>query len=176
MTDMSQHRFAEYATSGAFNISLTRRQVGALSLFATHDSWSGIGYDSLERKGLISILPQEGGRPPVAKITAAGIKVAGLCSIAGLTNAPMPDEAREIDALHAELAELRRANAILTEDSFSLYARAQELQIQVEMLRAEKEGGHFPKPMVTLKDPKPERRAEDMLFLQAAENDEGASA
>lgn len=166
MADLSQSRFAEYATSGAFNISLTRRQVSALSMFADRDEWQATGYESLERKGLINVLPREGYRAPVAKITAAGVCVAQLCAMAGLTNTALPDWVSEIDALHAEIAELRRVNAEITEDCHSLHARAQALEIEIRELRAEKAGGRFPKPMITLKDRQPEKCVSEMKFMR----------
>lgn len=165
MSDMSQARFAEYATSGAFNISLTRRQVSALAMFSDRDEWSAIGYDSLERKGLITVLPRAGHHPPAARITAAGVSVAHLCAMAGLTNTTPPEHSTEIDALHVEIAELRRLNAELAEDCHSMHARAQALGIELRELQAEKAGGRFPRPMVMLKDRQPDKAVEDMIFM-----------
>lgn len=106
MTELSHHRFAEYATSGAFSISLTRRQVSNLALLAQLDTTASIpGADPLERKGLMTTLPAADDNTGfgMSHITPAGLLVAQLCALAGLTNAPVATEAQVIEDLHRQL-------------------------------------------------------------------------
>ena len=77
--------FREYATSGAFTLSLTRNQVQGLSLCREGaEDWLS-GLQSLERKGLIARIGADGRQ---VRLTAPGLHTLALCRIAGLTNGP----------------------------------------------------------------------------------------
>lgn len=164
--DNSTHRFADYATSGAFQIGLTRSQIASLVQVAGGDHTAYVGMtaaSALLRKGLV-ILTESAGRGDQAQIraTAAGILVANLCAMAGLTNSAIPDLAAEVDRQNEEIDGLRRRLFDIGEDNWSLRARLEATEIECNQLRANMAGGHFPRPMVTLRDRQPEKPVEAM--------------
>lgn len=165
-------RFAEYATSGAFAIGLTRSQVASLSLI------NGIGgglYSSgasLERKGLVEAISS--GTAPFGavgteyRLTQAGTLVLELCRLAGLANGDAV-VAAEIAGLHRDLEEARHQARDARERMTSVHARLQEAEFELEdarreiaraqspvRLREEFQGRHEAEIRVRLRDPLPD--------------------
>lgn len=168
--DSAALRFADYATSGAFQIGLTRTQISSLMQIAAgdHDIYPGMAtFGALERKGLVHMV-EASGRADRAQLrpTAAGLLVAQLCSMAGLTNSAAPDLAEAVDRLTEEIAAMRIQAFQMAEDSWSLKARLEESEMQRTTLQAEKAGGYWPQPMVRLKDRQPDRPVAAMTFMQ----------
>ena len=164
--DSATLRFADYATSGAFQIGLTRGQIATLMQVAGGDysPHPQTTIYALERKGLTQIVESSGHSPAQVRPTAAGILVAQLCAMAGLTNSAVPDLAQHVDTLTEEIAQMRVKMFEMTEDCWSMQARLAAQEIALSALRAEKEGGFFPNPMVRLRDRQPGKSAEAMAF------------
>ena len=170
MTDLTTSRFADYATSGAFAIGLTRGQIATLALIAGGDynpapHMATIG--ALERKGLARVIDGDGRKLPAqVRPTAAGALVAQLCAMAGLTNSDPPDLAAQMDRLTDDLAAARGDLATMADDCWSIRARMEAAERERDALAAEKVGGAWPKPLVTLKDRQPGKPVEAMAFTR----------
>jgi len=149
---MSNARFSEYATSGAFSMSLSRHQVSALAMIAdgAGSSWH-LSDASLERKGLVE---------PVAKPsdhqddrvefrpTLAGLLCARLVREAGLSNGPDDPIAAELADLRRELEQRRHEAATNRDVAWSALARKEEAERELEeaqrelrLFRTESAGG-----------------------------------
>lgn len=168
--DSASLRFADYATSGAFQVGLTRTQIATLMQVASGDytpfpHMGTIG--ALERKGLTQMV-EAAGKTDHAQVrpTAAGILVAQLCTLAGLTNSATPDLAEQVDRMTAEIATMRVKAFEMGEDWWSLRARLEAALLEIETLKAEKAGGYFPRPLVTLKDRQPDKPLDGMIFAR----------
>lgn len=180
--DSASLRFADYATSGAFQIGLTRSQIATLMQIAggDHSPWPHMAtIGALERKGLAQMV-ESAGKQNDAQVrpTAAGLLVAALCSIAGLTNAAPPDLAEQVDALTGELGQMRVRMFEMGQDCWSMRARLESAEQERDALRAEKAGGSFPRPMVRLRDQQPDKPVEAMAFVRdgLGQPDGGADA
>src|ERR1700748_2654393 len=104
----ANERFAEYATSGAFALTLTRAQVSQLAIMA--DGGDVYAPHALLRKGLADELPRPdlGEDRSEVRATRAGLLAAELCAEAGLTNRNSGGaEHNEIERLHALVTRLR---------------------------------------------------------------------
>lgn len=79
-------RFASYATSTAFNLSLSKRMVDAVMRLASQGQGShGWGVDGLIKRGLAEPAHGEERKMyPEVRLTEAGMAVARLCEMAGL--------------------------------------------------------------------------------------------
>ena len=168
--DSATLRFADYATSGAFQIGLTRGQIATLMQIAGGDysPYSHMGtIGALERKGLCQTV-EASGKFDHAQVrpTAAGLLVAQLCSIAGLTNAVPDALAEAVDRLTEEIAGLRVKTFEMAEDCWSMRARLETSEAERAALEAEKRGGYWPRPIITLKDRQPGKRFEAMVFMR----------
>jgi len=164
--DSATLRFADYATSGAFQIGLTRGQITTLMQIAGGDysPYPQTSIYALERKGLTQTVESSGLSAAQVRPTAAGILVAQLCAMAGLTNSTIPELAQHVDNLTDEIAQMRVKMFEMSEDCWSMQARLDAQEIALTALRAEKEGGGFPKPMVRLRDRQPDKPVEAMAF------------
>jgi len=168
MYDAATLRFADYATSGAFQIGLTRGQIATLMQIAGGDHspyphMATIG--ALERKGLAQSVESAGlSNPAQVRPTAAGLLVAQLCAMAGLTNSQAPDLATQVDRLTDEVGQMRVKMFEMAEDCHSMNARLDAANLELASLQAEKAGGYFPRPMVTLRDRQPDKPIEAMAF------------
>lgn len=152
--------FREYATSGAFTLSLSRNQVQGLSLCrGGADDWVS-GLQVLERKGLVVRLGPDGRQ---VRLTAPGLHTLALCRIAGLTNGPDEELHTEIADLHRQLDHAICTVEDLTEKNWSLAARLEEAEGRVKALEAERDGGQWPKPMVRLRDKHPGIHTADLI-------------
>lgn len=161
-------RFADYATSGAFQVGLTRGQIATLVQVADgdHNPVPHMGtIGALERKGLVRIIEGDG-RYATAQVrpTAAGALVAQLCAMAGLTNTAVADLAVQLERLTDDLAEARAKLAAMADDSWTLRARMEAAESARDALQAEKDGRGFAKPLITLKDRQPGKPIEAMEF------------
>lgn len=152
--------FREYATSGAFALTLSRNQVHGLSLCrgGAHDWLSGL--QALERKGLVVRLGPAGRQ---VRLTLPGLHTLALCSLAGLTNGPDDEVQSEVADLHRQLDSALKQVADLTEKNWSLAARLEEAEGRVKELEAERDGGRWPKPMVRLRDKHPGTPTSDLI-------------
>lgn len=159
-------RFADYATSGAFQIGLTRGQIATLMQIAGGDynAYPHMGtIGALERKGLAQVVESSGrGDQAQARPTAAGLLVAQLCTMAGLTNSATPDLAEQVDRLTEEIAALRVRMFEATADNWSLLARLEAAELARAELQAEKDGKGLARPWITLKDRQPGKPIAEM--------------
>lgn len=108
---MNNPRFSDYVTSGAFVMSLTRNQISGLStVCASGEGWIP-NAASLERKGLVELLPAPGkfeAERTEYRATRAGLLCAALIYEAGLSNGPPDPVAAEFDAMRAEMLACRQ--------------------------------------------------------------------
>ncbi len=153
--------FREYATSGAFTLSLSRNQVQGLSLCRDGaDDWVS-ALQALERKGLVTRLGPEGRR---VHLTAPGIHTLALCRLAGLTNGPDDELHGELADLHQRLDQALRTVEDLSDKNWSLAARLQEAEGRVKALESERDGGHWRPPLVRLRDKHPGTPTDDLVL------------
>jgi len=167
--DAPNAAFQDYATSGAFQVSLARNQVAALAMAVggLKDQFAGLSVAALVRKGLlVPVLAQPGSfadaTDPVRmeyRPTAEGLHVAALCGLAGLTNGAPEPLAAEISALHADLAAARAKLHEALLDRRSLVVRLEAAEHQRDTLALEKSRGFdVPDgPRIRLRDPRPNR-------------------
>ncbi|MGK7653171.1 hypothetical protein ACSQ76_12370 [Roseovarius sp. B08] len=158
MTDHSVERFKEYSTSGAFNLSLSRAQVSALSMIAEHGDAviGGHTQRALHHKGLISDIRANDGRLEY-RLTPAGAYALQLVRMADLVQGPADTVAAEITALSGQLGEARAAAQDALTFARSMQARAEAAFRAIKRLRRFiKSGAPHPKPMISLKDPRRE--------------------
>lgn len=186
MPSPSNAVFADYATSGAFQLNLGRAQVSMLSLCAggAREAFGAATAGALLRKGLVETdlagLPEGGEGPSHAydfRLTSAGIKVLELCRLAGLSNHDNPEadlaeqerEAlrRDLQATRAEVAIAKGATEVANDmvravalDAWSLYARLSAAEAEVARLTETLERGGEPDPqagpVLKLRDPRPD--------------------
>jgi len=160
-------RFADYVTSGAFNMSLTRGQIADLSAMVEAGSNFVDRWSALERRGLIERIPSLSDWPgdfekQEWRLTAAGALVVNLLFQAGLTNRGDSALARECDALRAQLA---AANAAATEARKrlrSMHARYENLRLRIDQSAAVQEGDLIP-IRITPRDPIPDASINDLI-------------
>ncbi|MGH7018568.1 MAG: hypothetical protein ACREEY_01730 [Brevundimonas sp.] len=156
---MSNFRFQEYTTSGAFNLSLSRTQVAALHRIATGgDHYGCTATAALERKGLIEALAAPEDYSPDRRefrATAAGLLCATLLAEAGLTQGPRDAMAQEIAALQAEVEDRRAEAHTARTAARSALARLDQAELDLTNERARSVGGKLRVPM-TRRDPIPE--------------------
>jgi DNA-binding MarR family transcriptional regulator len=133
-------RFSEYATSGAFSLTLTRNQVSALAML---DEGSAPDYTAnmmaaLERKGLVERIPAPADHREdniEFRGTRAGLLTAALCREAGLTQGARDAVAVELDALRAEAIARRREAAEARLTARSALARLEAAEYEIENLK-----------------------------------------
>ncbi len=157
-------RFSEYVTSGAFQLTLTRSQISALSMMVGgEDRYVGPS-GALARKGLIE--PIEGTRegwPSEWRLTAAGVVTLALLHQAGLTNEGADAALAEVDSLRAELDKARAAAKEADIRATSLHAKLEQAEERIEILEAEKEQRKFRINIVKWRDPLPEKTAAEII-------------
>lgn len=141
MSDERTNRFAEYVTSGAFTMSLTRSQISMLGLIARGEP----GYGShtvagLERRGLVVEIAKptsiHGMERTEWRCTYVGLQIMSLLIAAGLTNGEANPLDTELRALQAEIAERRLKAADWRERAFSAISRKEQLEGELELANA----------------------------------------
>ena len=156
---MTNARFSEYTTSGAFALTLTRNQVSSLGLIeggAPHYTSSYMV--ALERKGLCERVaaPTEDDPERIEfRPTLAGLLTASLCREAGLTNGPPNPVAEELASLKSEVERARTEAAEACLCARSAMARRDELEQQLELEHA-KAADRKMRLIVKHRDPRPE--------------------
>jgi hypothetical protein len=160
MTSLSNQRFSDYVTSGAFNLSLSRNQISELAMLGDGPQGFVNRAETLERRGLIEAVPQRtethfdsGGLE--YRLTSAGLLVVQLLHAAGLTNQGEATLAREVDALRAELAAAREGEAKAVRLARSFLSRLKWLQLRSKQ-RREREKGERITIRVLLRDGHPD--------------------
>lgn len=167
---MSNFRFQEYTTSGAFNLSLSRTQVAALHRVATgRDHYACTATAALERKGLIEAFAAPEDYSPERqeyRATAAGLLCASLLIEAGLTQGPRDAMAQEVAALQTEVEDRRTEAHTARTAARSALARLDQAELDLANERALHAGGKLRVPM-TRRDPLPDvTRAELDLMVK----------
>lgn len=163
---MTNPRFSEYTTSGAFSFALTRNQVSSLSIL----EGGAPGYSShimagLERKGLAEPFPAPTADNPEQiefRPTLAGLLTAALCREAGLTNGAPDPVAAELAALKAEVAAARIQAADARRAARSAIARKEEAELELENAQRIARRDR-PKVRILVRDPTPERSDEQLI-------------
>lgn len=122
---LSNQKFSDYVTSGAFNLSLSRNQIAQLSMMADGPETFVHRGESLERRGLIEAMPRrtEHDYQDEAleyRLTAAGLLTVQMLHAAGLTNQGEATLVREVELLRAEVVRARESErrAIMLAQSF----------------------------------------------------------
>lgn len=156
---MANHRFQEYATSGAFTLGLTRNQVSTLDMIerGSHLYMSAF-VGALERKGLVEAVPAPTVHNPdnvEHRLTYAGLLAVALVREAGLTNTAPEPVAAEVTALRAEVGRARLDEANAKRDAYAAMARLEraELDLENERLARRQEK---PKVRILRRDPIPD--------------------
>ncbi len=178
--DAANALFQDYATSGAFNVSLSKGQVSSLAMAVGRGDSGAFGsMAALVRKGLMAPItgrsspwPMAGDVRPEYRATAAGMHVASLCRMAGLSQGEGDLVGAEISSLHAEVSAARASEREALLDQRSLLARLQEAEDAIKAMEFERDHGwpgHTP-PMIRLRDPRPSRStaeiAADLVGVQ----------
>lgn len=132
-------KFAEYVTSGAFHLNLTRSQVSALAMTVGGGSRAYSSAEAaLERKGLVVVGPdairngEQHYQPLMMRATPAGVQVHALCVLAGLANGEVSSLAAEMETLQAELGKTIVALNAARRAAHDLHVRLQEQRLKVE--------------------------------------------
>lgn len=137
---MSNFRFQEYVTSGAFTLSLARSQVVALhGIVAGSGHYACAATAALERKGLIAALAAPEDYSPDRqefRPTAAGLLVASLLTEAGLTQDQRDATAEEIARLQQEVEDRRAEAHTARTAARSSLARLQKAEVDLANERA----------------------------------------
>lgn len=121
-------RFADYVTSGAFNMTLTRSQIADLSMMAAGVETFSNG--ALERKGLAEPIASEGANGLQYRLTGAGALMCEVLHQAGLTNGGNDTRTAEIDRLRSELDAARQRAADCSKRAWTVAARLAEAEIE----------------------------------------------
>lgn len=166
--------FQDYATSGAFQITLTSNQVSCLSMghYDERLAYGSSALQSLMRKGLLEKVAAnpDDFHGDDLRPTFAGLLVARLCQLAGLTNAEADPLQEEFADLRAKLVEARTAIATAQEDvkqawadNRSLITRLQAGQRDLAQEIARRDGGEVPlEVLIVLRDKQPDRSIDEM--------------
>lgn len=135
---MSNPRFAEYTTSGAFSMALTRNQVAGLAMLeggvtATYS----LLVAGLERKGLCAPIAGPYGEAEHLeyRATHAGLLLMALTREAGLTNGSADPVAAELADLTAQLNTAREDARESRHRGRSAMARMQEVERELEAVK-----------------------------------------
>jgi len=167
------NRFAEYTTSGAFALNLTRNQVSTLAMLADGaEHMSAAVAASLERKGPAEPVARPTWNNPdhvEYRATAAGLLTASLTREAGLTNGPDDAMVAELTRLRAELERRRKETADAKRCARSALARVDRLQLECDNLKSRLEGDR-PRVAVLIRDPSPEVTTEELWFSVGGRN------
>lgn len=163
---MNNARFSEYATSGAFSLSLTRNQVSSLAMFDAGGvpDWSGTYMAALERKGLVERFPAPSDHDADKhefRATHAGLLTAALCREAGLTNGAADPVAAELDRLRQEVIDRRQEAREARLTARSTLARLDEVEHALAIERAKAARERLPL-YVTRRDPMPDLTREEL--------------
>ena len=137
---VANQKFADYVTSGAFNLSLSRNQISELSMLADAPQTYVARAEALERRGLIEAVPQRketdfDGDHLEYRLTASGVLVVQLLHSAGLTNQGANTLADEVEALRAEVVKSRAGEARALSLARSFKSRLRWLQDRVARMR-----------------------------------------
>lgn len=156
--------FADYVTSGAFTISLSRHQVASLGMAQGGARWINSG-GALQRKGLVECVPAPkplDERGVEFRPTRAGLLCLGMLTEAGLNNGVEDPMALEFAHMRAEVDALRQAASDARLTAQSAMARKGELEAELENARREisrlktGEDRKLFMPTVRLRDPLPD--------------------
>ena len=165
MTDTSLDRFRDYATSGAFNLALSRAQVSALAMIAEH-GYAAMGshtYRALHHKGLVTEIRGAAGGWEY-RLTPAGVYALKLIRLADLVQGDPDPVESEITALTRQTNEARAIAQDALTLARSMQARAEAAHRAIKRVRRFlKSGAPRPRPMITLKDPHPEVEFADIV-------------
>ena len=166
---MTNARFSDYVTSGAFDLKLTRRQIERLADMAKNCAaylyWDNTA-NALMRKGLVEEIAapsphDEAGRQ--GKLTAAGLLAVSLLAEAGLVPAELGDAGSlERDRLVSELEKRRVVECEARIMAQSAVARLQDAELRIEQLQAKIEGKKKIPFRSNRRDPRPEMPAEKL--------------
>lgn len=154
MTDAGlapNYRFAEYTTSGAFTLTLTRNQVALLAQIASGGVQFAAGSHmaALERKGLIEAVAKPEPFQPDHhewRATAAGLLCAGMLVEAGLTSGPRDALAGEVAALKADVEDRRQEAFNADRRAWCALAKLEKVESDLNNERAGKTGGKLSFP------------------------------
>lgn len=165
MTSLN-NRFSEYATSGAFSLSLTRNQVSSLAMLDPGGvpDWTGTYMAALERKGLVERFPAPTDHDADKyefRATRAGLLTAALCREAGLTNGAVDPIAAELDRLRQEVIDRRHEAREARLTARSTLARLDEAEHALAIERAKTARERLPLH-ITRRDPTPELSREEL--------------
>jgi hypothetical protein len=156
---MTNSRFSEYTTSGAFSLTLTRNQVSSLGLVEGGSPDYTANYmAALERKGLCERLAAPTDYAPDRiefRPTLAGLLTAALCREAGLTNGPPDPVGEELFSLRAELETARKKAVEARLCAKSAMARRDQFEEELHNEQARAKGERM-KLFIRVRDPRPE--------------------
>lgn len=168
---MTRHaRFADYTTSGAFALNLSRNQIAELS----HLAGSGAGYvvsGGLERKGMIEPVaaPTETDPDKVEwRVSAPGFLTLQLLAWAGLTNGPPDPHLAEIADLRRQLEAARAEVAHAHLMARSALARHDSMAEALDLARYKAGEQDKLRVVIKLRDPRPDLSDADLRAWAAS--------
>jgi len=157
---LANQKFADYVTSGAFHLALSRNQIAELAMLADGPAAFVQRAEALERRGLIEAVPAraetgfDSGRIEY-RLTAAGLLTVQLLYAAGLTNRGDAALVDEVEKLRAELAAAREGEARALGLARSFKSRLKWLQRRTAQARDTAKGGRI-RVRVLPRDPQPD--------------------
>jgi len=134
---------------------------------------SGFGHTAaLVRRGLLAPVtgkpspwPLSDDRPLQYRPTVAGLHVASLCRLAGLSQGENDLISAEIASLHADISAARASERETLLDNRSLAARLEAAEETIKALEFERDHGWPGRtpPMIRLRDPRPDRSTAEIV-------------
>lgn len=129
-------KFAEYVTSGTFQLGLSRNQISALAMMAVDGgTYIGSAGVALERKGLVAAVHDPCEMQPDRlqyRLTWPGLLALDMLRAAGLVNSEGDARAAELASLTEELARLRGVALEQRDRAISALARKQKLAVELD--------------------------------------------
>jgi hypothetical protein len=163
---MINNRFAEWTTSGAFALSLTRNQVQGLAMLeGGSEDWTAGFMGALERKGLAERLPHPTSSDPdrfELRPTLAGLLNIALLKQAGLVKGSTDAVQDEFAQLRAETVALRAEAAQLRQTVRAAMARKIEADDALDNMVLRRSGGKM-RVNIRPRDPIPDVSDEELL-------------
>jgi hypothetical protein len=163
---MTNQRFSEWTTSGAFALALTRNQVQGLNMLTGgSEDWTAAFMGALERKGLAERVARPTSDNPDKfefRPTLAGLLTISLLQQAGLAKSGDDPIQAEFAQLRGEIVRLRQEAAQDRLTARAAMARKAKSDDALDNLRRDRAGERM-QVRITPRDPIPEVSDAELL-------------